>query len=92
VDAATFSGWPYQSDWLVLPMTIAPASRSFRAMNESFVGFTPLSGNHPPVVGISTVSNTSFNTIGTPWSGPRGPFALRSASSAFASSRAFGLR
>jgi len=35
-------------------------------MNESFVGFTPLSGNHPPVVGMSTVSKTSFNTIGTP--------------------------
>ena len=50
------------------------------------------SASEPAVVGIgSAVSILSFTRIGMPCSGPRGPLALRSASSARASSMASGL-
>ena len=64
---------------------IAPAARSFFTVKASSGGMEPFSSKEPAVVGMSYVSKLSFSTTGTPCSGDRGPFALRSRSSAFAS-------
>src|SRR5579871_1920170 len=66
---------------LVLPRMTAPAARSLCATNESFWGFDPTSASDPAVVIIrSAVSMLSLIRMGMPWSGPRGPLALRSSS------------
>src|SRR5580704_4394977 len=70
----------------------APAARSFWATYESFGGFAPTSASEPAVVIMrSAVSILSFSSTGMPCSGPRGPFSLRSLSSASAIARASGL-
>ena len=75
----------------VLPRITAPAARSFWATKESFGGFEPTSASEPAVVIIlSAVSMLSLISTGTPWRGPRGPFALRSRSSSSAIARASG--
>ena len=63
---------------------IAPASRKRLTTVASYIGCEFLIGRKPPDVGMSLVSNKSFNTTGTPCNFDRGPFALRSASNAFA--------
>src|SRR5882724_12834207 len=66
----------------VLPRITAPAARSRSTMNASFGGFAPASASDPAVVIIlSAVAMLSLMRMGMPWSGPRGPRALRSASS-----------
>src|ERR1022692_3831610 len=76
---------------LVLPRITAPAARSFSATNESFDGLEPTRASEPAVVIIlSAVSMLSLIRTGTPCSGPRGPFALRSSSSCPAMERASG--
>ena len=72
-------------------MMIAPAARSFLTTNASSGGIEPSSSTDPPVVGMSAVSMLSLTITGMPCSGERGPFVLRSASSARAISSAFGL-
>src|SRR5580658_4401073 len=70
----------------------APAARSFCATYESFGGFAPTSASEPAVVIMrSAVSILSFRSTGIPCSGPRGPFSLRSLSSASAMASASGL-
>src|SRR5579863_2851044 len=67
---------------LVLPRTTAPAARSFCATAESLDGFEPTRASDPAVVIMrSAVSMLSLTRTGMPCSGPRGPLALRSASS-----------
>ena len=83
---------PAASSWrLVLPMMIAPgvAQASSPETRRAPV-MKPVSASVPAVVGMSTVSKLSFTTIGMPWSGPRGPRAARSRSSASAISSTFG--
>src|SRR5262249_13465032 len=64
---------------LVFPSITAPAARSFAATNESFGGFEPTSASGPAVVIMrSAVAMLSLIRTGIPWSGPRGPLALRS--------------
>src|SRR6266516_1110198 len=61
----------------VLPRITAPAARRRKAMNASFGGFVPASARDPAVVIIlSAVAMLSFNRIGMPCSGPRGPRAF----------------
>src|SRR5580704_7236462 len=70
----------------------APAARSFCATYESFGGFAPTNASEPAVViRRSAVSILSFRSTGIPCSGPRGPFSLRSLSSASAIASASGL-
>ena len=74
-----------------LPRITAPAARSCRTTNASAGGLEPTSASDPAVVAMpSAVSMLSFTNTGMPWSGPRGPLALRSASSAAARARASG--
>ena len=76
---------------LALPRITAPASRRRFATCESAGGIEPSSASEPAVVvSLSWVSTLSFTSTGMPWSGPRGPLALRSASSAAAISSASG--
>src|SRR6185369_5267974 len=64
---------------LVLPRSTAPASRSRAAMKASRGTGTPARAREPAVVCIlSAVAMLSFTRMGRPWSGPRGPLALRS--------------
>ncbi|MEZ4584789.1 MAG: hypothetical protein R2909_00105 [Gemmatimonadales bacterium] len=72
-----------------MPSTIAPASRSRRITKASSGGIEPASITEPAVVGRSWVSMLSLTRIGIPCSGERGPFSLRSRSSARAVSSAF---
>ena len=75
----------------VLPRMTAPAARSLCATNESLGGFDPTSASDPAVVIIlSAVSMLSLISTGTPCSGPRGPLAFRSSSSASAIESASG--
>src|SRR5229473_7603055 len=75
----------------VLPTTTAPASRSFLATPESCAGREPTSASEPAVVCMrSAVSLLSLISTGIPCNGPRGPFCLRSLSSASAMARASG--
>src|SRR5579862_2658987 len=75
----------------VFPSNSAPDSRSRRAAPESFGGVNPSSASDPAVVVIrSAVPMLSLIRIGTPCSGPRGPFDFLSASSASASASASG--
>ena len=78
---------------LVLPRITAPASRSLRATVASCAGDRwPSSAREPAVVSIlSAVSMLSLIRTGMPWSGPRGPRSLRSASRASAMASAWGL-
>src|SRR5271163_4855164 len=70
----------------VLPRITTPALRSCAATKASFAG------RDPAVVFIrSPVSMLSLRRTGMPCSGPRGPFDLRSRSSASAICRASGL-
>src|SRR5436190_4369391 len=65
----------------VFPKITAPASRSFATINASRGATDPKSASDPAVVIIrSCVSILSLIKTGTPCSGPRGPFALRSSS------------
>src|SRR5262245_46731709 len=83
---------PAHSLILALPRITAPAARNFSATKESFGGIDPCNAVEPAVVVIlSAVPMLSFTRIGMPWSGPRGLFAFRSASSASATARALGL-
>jgi hypothetical protein len=76
---------------LVLPSRIAPAARSRSATKLSRSGIDPSSASDPAVVvSRSCVPTLSFSRIGTPCSGPRGPLARRSASSASAMDSASG--
>ena len=75
----------------VLPRMTAPAARSRRTSVESSSGTDPWSATDPAVVGRPARSMLSFTSTGRPCSGPRTWPAARSASSAAASSRAFGL-
>ena len=79
------------SSMLALAMMMAPAWRSFSITVASSAGRLPANTSLPPVVGMSAVSMLSFTTIGMPWSGPRRPLALRSASISRAISTARGL-
>ena len=77
---------------LVLPRTIAPASRSRRTRCASRFAWTPASASEPPVVHMrSPVAMLSFSSTGIPCSGPRRWPARRSASQTFASPSASGL-
>ncbi len=77
---------------LVFPRITAPAWRSRRATPESFAGVNPSSASDPAVVIMrSAVPMLSLISTGIPCSGPRGPCALRSASSASAIASASGL-
>src|SRR5438093_7390758 len=70
---------------LAFPRMIAPDSRSLFATVESCGGIDPSRASEPAVVVIlSAVSRLSFRSTGIPCRGPRGPFDLRSASSASA--------
>ena len=76
----------------VFPRITAPALRSRAATAESSRRRTPTSPSEPAVVIMwSAVSMLSFTSTGTPWSGPRGPFARRSASRDSAIAIASGL-
>ena len=76
----------------VLPRITAPAARSRSTTNASASAIDPSSASDPAVVIMrSAVSMLSLMRTGMPCSGPRGPFALRSASSASAIVRASGL-
>ncbi len=79
------------SERFVLPSSTAPALRRRSATPESRSGIEPASASEPAVVVVlSAVSMLSFSRTGIPCSGPRGPFALRSASSASAIASASG--
>src|SRR5262245_52980771 len=70
---------------LVLPRRTAPASRNRATTDASFGTTAPTRASDPAVVAMrSAVAMLSFTSTGTPCSGPRGPFAVRSASSASA--------
>src|SRR5438270_9402648 len=80
------------SDTVVLPSSTAPAALSRSTRNASRGGDTPTSASEPAVLCIrSRVATLSFTRIGMPCNGPRGPLALRSASSAVACASASGL-
>jgi len=80
------------SERFALPRSTAPAARSRSTRNASRGGVTPASASEPAVLCIrSRVATLSFTSTGMPCSGPRGPFALRSASSAAACPSASGL-
>ena len=65
------------SSMLVLPMRIAPASRSRRVTVDSYGGYQPSRIFEPQVVGIPTVANRSLTATGTPASAPSGSPAAR---------------
>ena len=70
----------------------APAARSRSATNESRGALAPTRASEPAVVSMrSAVAMLSLISTGMPCSGPRGPLALRSASSASAIATASGL-
>ena len=77
----------------VLPRRTAPAARSRRDDEGVARGaIEPSRASEPAVVVLrSPVSTLSLSSTGMPCSGPRGPFARRSASSASARARASGL-
>ena len=79
------------SDRLALPSRIAPAARSLATTGESLSGTLFSSATEPAVVGMPAASRLSLTITGMPCSGPRTWPAARSASSAAASSSAFGL-
>ena len=69
-----------------------PPSRRRSATKRVRGGIEPSSASEPAVVAIrSAVSMLSLSSTGMPCSGPRGPFAFRSASSASAIASASGL-
>ena len=77
---------------LVFPRITAPAFRNISATKESCGGIEPRRAKDPAVVLMrSCVSMLSLIRTGMPWSGPRGPFLLRSASSEAAMAMASGL-
>ena len=77
---------------LVFPRITAPAARRRSTTNASRAAIDPSSASDPAVVIIrSAVSMLSLIRMGMPCSGPRGPLALRSASSASAIAPASGL-
>ena len=76
---------------LVLPRITAPAARSRCTTNASAWGSLPTSASEPAVVCMrSRVAMLSLIRIGMPCSGPRGPLAFNSASSACAIASASG--
>ena len=80
------------SERLVLPRITAPAARSRAATVESWSAGAPWRASEPAVVCIlSPVSMLPLSITGMPCSGPRGPFCLRSRSSALAIRSASGL-
>src|SRR5207247_860622 len=73
------------SERFALPSSTAPAARSRSTRKASRGGVAPESASDPAVLCIrSRVATLSFTSTGMPCSGPRGPLALRSASSAAA--------
>ena len=77
---------------LVLPIITQPAARNFSTMKASRCGLMPTMASEPAVVCIlSAVAILSLIRIGMPCIGPRGPFVLRSLSSASAIASASGL-
>src|SRR3989440_5998720 len=79
------------SERFALPSSTAPPARSRSTRNASRGGDTPTSASEPAVLCIrSRVATLSFTRIGMPCNGPRGPLALRSASSAAACASASG--
>jgi hypothetical protein len=81
------------SDRLVLPRITMPASVSRLTSGASRLVTLSFSAREPAVVAVSSaLSILSFSRIGTPCSGPRSLPALRSASRARASARAWGFR
>src|SRR5436190_17918360 len=80
------------SDRFVLPSSTAPAARNRSTRNASRGGAAPTSASEPAVLCMrSRVATLSFTRMGMPCNGPRGPLALRSASSAAACASASGL-
>ena len=80
---------PYASSCMfALPMMTAPAAFSRATWKASSGGYHPASAIAPAVVGRPATSKLSLTTTGMPCSGPRGPDAARSRSSASASSNA----
>src|SRR3954452_3507916 len=77
------------SERFALPMMIAPAAFSLRAMNAS-PGVLPARAHEPAVVGMPAVSTLSLTMIGIPSSGRWWPLR-RASSAARASARAVGL-
>src|SRR2546422_976773 len=66
------------SERFALPSSTAPAARSRSTRKASRGGVTPESASDPAVLCIrSRVATLSFTRTGMPWSGPRGPLALR---------------
>src|SRR6266480_1218769 len=79
------------SERFALPSSTAPPARSRSTRKASRGGVTPESASDPAVLCIrSRVATLSFTSTGMPCSGPRGPLALRSASSAAACVSASG--
>ena len=79
------------SSMLVLPMTIAPASRRRARKGASRGGWLSSSASDPAVVGRSTVSKLSCTATGTQNSGPRNAPPAVPRSSASACATAWGL-
>ena len=80
------------SERLVLPSSTQPAARSRFTTKLSPGAGAPAKASEPAEVSIrSPVSQLSFTSTPNPWSGPRGPFAMRSASSSSAIFSASGL-
>src|SRR5947209_19313649 len=65
---------------VVLPISTVPAAASFSAQVASISGMLPCRNLDWQVVGMPLVSTMSLRPIGTPCSGPLGPFAMIAAS------------
>src|ERR1700743_3294979 len=72
----------------VLPMRMAPASRSRLVTVDSYGGTQPSRIFDPQVVGIPAVANRSLTATGTPASAPSGSPAARCRSTSRACARA----
>ena len=79
--------WP-NSGVVVLPMRMAPASRSRRTGTASSVGTWSAKISDPIVVRTPFVNTRSFTENGTPWSGPSRSPRITAASARRAVSRA----
>src|SRR5215469_8969160 len=80
------------SERFVLPRMTAPAARSLSVKNASLGTDIPTIASDPAVdCCLSSTAMLSLRSTGIPCSGPRGPLAFRSASSASAIASASGL-
>ena len=79
--------WP-NSGVVVLPMRMAPASRSRRTGTASSAGTWSAKISEPIVVRMPLVNSRSLTENGTPWSGPTASPAISVASARRAASRA----